>query len=46
MARNNELIGKAERIKEILLETATDLGRERYFQGRGLVDALRALQWM
>lgn len=46
MARNNELIGKAERIKEILLETATDLGRERYFQGRGLIDALRALQWM
>lgn len=46
MARNNELIGKADRIKQILLETATDLGRERYFQGRGLVDALRALQWM
>lgn len=45
MARNTELIGKAERIKEILLETATDLGRERYFQGRGLIDALRALQW-
>ena len=44
MARNNELIGKSEKIKAILLETATDLGRERYFQGRGLVDALRALQ--
>ena len=44
MARNSELVGKSEKIKEILLATATDLGRERYFQGSGLVDALRALQ--
>ena len=39
-----ELIGQPERIKSILCATATDLGRERYFQGHGLVDALRALQ--
>lgn len=44
MARHSELIGKPERIKSIICSTATDLGRERYFQGHGLVDALRALQ--
>jgi len=31
-------------IKDILMRTATDLGRERDFQGAGLVDVLRALQ--
>ncbi|TIR17102.1 MAG: serine protease [Mesorhizobium sp.] len=44
MARNPELIGRPARIKEILMRTATDLGRERDFQGAGLVDILRALQ--
>ncbi len=44
MARHRELIGKPDRIKRILCESATDLGRERYFQGHGLVDVLRALQ--
>jgi serine protease AprX len=44
MARNPELIGQPQRIKQILCTTATDLGRERYFQGAGLIDALRALQ--
>lgn len=44
LARNAELIGQPDRIKKILCDTATDLGRERYFQGHGLVDALRALQ--
>jgi subtilisin family serine protease len=44
MARHPELIGEAQRIKQILCSTATDLGRERYFQGHGLVDVLRALQ--
>lgn len=44
LARNAELIGQPARIKKILCDTATDLGRERYFQGHGLVDALRALQ--
>jgi subtilisin family serine protease len=39
-----EFEGQPERIKEIFLETATDLGRERYFQGRGLVDLMRAIQ--
>jgi serine protease AprX len=31
-------------VKRILCSTATDLGREPYFQGRGLVDVLRAIQ--
>jgi serine protease AprX len=44
MARYPELIGKPERIKRILCDTATDLGRQRNFQGHGLLDVLRALQ--
>lgn len=44
MARNRELIGEPQRIKDILRRTATDLGRMPHFQGAGLVDALRALQ--
>ncbi len=44
MARHNELVGRPARIKEILCATATDLGRERYFQGAGMLDVLRALQ--
>ena len=44
MARHDELIGEPERIKRVLCESATDLGRERYFQGNGMLDVLRALQ--
>jgi serine protease AprX len=44
MARYPELVGKPDRIKRILCESATDLGRERNFQGHGLLDVLRALQ--
>ena len=39
-----EFEGHPQRIKEIFLDTATDLGRERYFQGHGLVDLMRAVQ--
>ena len=39
-----EFIGYPEKVKEILLNTATDLKRERYFQGYGLVDLMRAIQ--
>ena len=39
-----EFIGKPERVKEIFLSTATDLRRDRYFQGAGLVDLMRAIQ--
>jgi serine protease AprX len=44
MARHPELIGQPRQVKEILCRSATDLGRERDFQGAGMVDALRALQ--
>jgi len=44
MARHNELIGQPMRIKEILCNSATDLGREKYFQGAGMLDILRAIQ--
>ena len=44
LARHRELMGRPQRIKQILCETATDLGRERYFQGSGMLDVLRALQ--
>jgi hypothetical protein len=44
MARHEELRGQPARIKEVLCASATDLGRERYFQGAGMVDVLRAMQ--
>ena len=44
MARYTELIGEPRRIKHILCESATDLGRERNFQGHGMLDVLRAFQ--
>lgn len=44
IARNAELAGQPARVKAILTATATDLGRERAFQGAGLLDTLRALQ--
>lgn len=46
LAQYPELIGRPQRVKEILCKTATDLRRERYFQGHGMVDVLRALQSM
>lgn len=39
---HKEFRGDPERIKEIFLKTATDLMRQRNFQGAGLVDLLRA----
>ncbi|MFG3269564.1 S8 family serine peptidase [Streptomyces luteogriseus] len=44
LGRHRELLGRPERVKEILCATATDLARERHFQGHGLVDVLRAIQ--
>lgn len=39
-----EFIGLPERVKEIFVATATDLRRERHFQGAGLIDLMRAIQ--
>lgn len=44
MGRYSELVGQPRRIKRILCESATDLGRERSFQGHGMLDVLRAFQ--
>ena len=39
-----EFIGQPEDVKRIFLTTATDLKRDRYFQGAGLLDLMRAIQ--
>lgn len=39
-----EYIGRPDAVKRILMDTATDLGRHRDFQGRGMVDVMRAIQ--
>lgn len=39
-----EFIGKPDQVKTIFINTATPLGRERYFEGNGLVDLMRAIQ--
>lgn len=39
-----EFIGRPDEVKRIFMNAATDLGRERYFQGSGLVDLMRAIQ--
>ncbi|ACK86374.1 S8 family peptidase [Methylorubrum extorquens] len=44
MARYSELIGQPHRIKQVICASATDLGRERSFQGGGMLDVLRAFQ--
>jgi hypothetical protein len=44
MARYPELVGNPRRIKRILCDTATDLSRDRSFQGNGMLDVLRAFQ--
>jgi serine protease AprX len=44
MARHRELVGQPATVKQVLCDAATDLGRERHYQGRGMVDILRAMQ--
>ncbi|MHB9856564.1 S8 family peptidase [Streptomyces krungchingensis] len=38
-----EFIGRPRQVKRLLTDSATDLGRERYAQGSGLVDLMRML---
>jgi len=44
MARHRELVGQPDRVKSVLCNAATDLARERHYQGHGMLDILRALQ--
>ena len=39
---HKEYRGQPDEVKRVFLKTATDLERQRYFQGAGLVDVLRA----
>ncbi len=39
-----EFVNRPDEVKKIFVEAATTLGRERYFEGAGLVDLMRALQ--
>jgi len=39
-----EFIQRPDDVKRIFTESATPLGRERYFEGHGLVDLMRAIQ--
>jgi subtilisin family serine protease len=39
-----EFIQRPEEVKRMFLEGATSLGRERYFEGHGLVDLMRTIQ--
>jgi subtilisin family serine protease len=39
-----EFVGQPEQVKDIFTRSATPLGRERYFEGHGLVDLMRAIQ--
>jgi serine protease AprX len=44
MSARSELIGEPALIKRILMDSASDLGRKRDFQGSGLIDLMRAMQ--
>ncbi len=44
MSARSELKGEPLQIKETLMESASDLGRKRDFQGAGLIDLMRAMQ--
>jgi len=39
-----EFLGCPDDVKKILMDTCTDIGRDRYFQGAGLIDVLRMIQ--
>jgi serine protease AprX len=43
LSGHQEFRGDPERVKEIFLKSATDLGRERAYQGAGMIDLLRAM---
>jgi serine protease AprX len=46
LSTRGEFVGLPEEIKDVLIKNATDLGRDRNFQGGGLVDMMRSIQAM
>ncbi len=44
LSTRREFIGQPEKVKQLFLNNAIDLGRERTFQGHGLLDLLKVLQ--
>lgn len=44
LSARGEFVGLPEDLKDLLVKNATDLGRERSFQGGGLVDMMRTIQ--
>jgi subtilisin family serine protease len=38
-----EFIGRPDEVKKILLDTCTDIGRDRYHQGRGIPNLMKML---
>ena len=46
LSTRGEFVGLPEEMKNYLIKNATDLGREKNFQGGGLVDMMRTIQAM
>jgi subtilisin family serine protease len=46
LSTRGEFVGLPEEVKGYIIKNATDLGRERNFQGGGLVDMMRTIQAM
>jgi subtilisin family serine protease len=46
LSTRTEFVGLPEEMKDYLIKNATDLGRDRNFQGGGLVDMMRTIQAM
>lgn len=44
LSTRTEFVGQPERVKGLLMSCAVDLGRERHFQGAGLLDLMRVMQ--
>lgn len=44
LSTKKEFIGQPHKVKEILMKNCVDLERDRYFQGAGLIDVLKAIQ--
>jgi serine protease AprX len=44
LSARRDLIGQPEAVKAVLMDSAMELGRSRFYQGRGLVDVMQAMQ--